>query len=160
MSELDATVFDRAAMKAFSPLAVNAKLTMEALGGGVYEVQGKEFTMRIRRGTGHARDILVTVLPTGERPADHDDMSKEIGLGVVAEFGGQCLSELPFDTEEECQCSAVYLANEADKLIMPFLLGTRNDFGELKEFVAARVEAAQRDLPDYRFPKNVRKEWV
>jgi len=49
------------------PLAANAKLTIQELGEGVYEVLGKDFTMRVRRGAGHRKDILVTVLPGGRR---------------------------------------------------------------------------------------------
>ena len=160
MSKPNTTTFSTAVARSFAPLAANAKLTIRELGEGIHEVQGKDFTMRVRRGTGHRKDILVTLLPTAERPADHDDLSKEIGLGVVAEFVGESLPELPIDTEEEYLRSADYLAKAADKLLLPYLLGTRNDFAELKRFVADRADKAVGEIPDYRFPKNVRKEWT
>ena len=160
MSKPNTTSFSKAVAKSFMPLAANTKLTIHELWEGVYEVLGKDFTMRVRRGAGHRKDILVTVLPTAERPADHEDLSKEIGLGVVAEFVGESLPELSIDTEEEYLRSAQYLATAADKLLLPYLLGTRNDFADLKRFVAVRADKAVGEIPDYRFPKNVRKEWT
>lgn len=160
MSKPNTATFDRAVANFFAPLAANAKLASQQLCDGVYEVQGKEITMRIRRGTGHRKDILVTLLPTAERPADNDDLSKEIGLDVVAEFCGQTVAESSLDTEEEYLRSAGVLATAADKLLFPYLLGDRTDFAELKKFVAARAEKAVSEIPDYRFPKNVRKEWI
>lgn len=160
MSKPTTSTFNKAVARSFAPLAGDAKLAIQQLGDGIYEVPGKDFTMRIRMGTGHRKDILVTMLPTAERPADNDDLCKEIGLGVVAEFAGASLTELPIETEEEYLHSADYLAAAADTLLLPYLLGTRNDFAELKRFVAARSAKAVGEIPDYRFPKNVRKEWT
>ena len=144
----------------FAPFVANTKLAIEELGEGIHEVQSKKFIMRIRRGTGHRNDILVTILATAERPANNDDLSKEIGLAVLAEFRGETLAESPFDTEEAYLRAAAELARAAEKLILPYLLGHRTDFTDLKKFVAARAEKALREIPDYRFPKNVRKEWI
>lgn len=160
MSKPNAATFNEAVARFFAPVAAKAKLAIQEFGEGVCEAQGKEFTMRIRRGTGHRKDILVTLLPTAERPADIDDMSKEIGLGVVAEFRGETLAESSLNTEEEYLRSAGKLATAAEKLLLPYLLGVRTDFAGLKEFVAARAEKAVSKIPDYRFPKNVRKEWI
>jgi hypothetical protein len=67
MSKPNNITFSKAVAKSFMPLAANAKLTIQELGEGVYEVLGKDFTMRVRRGAGHRKDILVTVLPGGRR---------------------------------------------------------------------------------------------
>lgn len=156
----NAATFNRAVANLFAPLAVNAKLTMHELDEGIHEMHGTEFTMRIRRGTGHCKGILVTLLPTAERPPDNNDLSKEIGLGVVAEFHHEKLAESAIDTEEDYLRSAGDLATAAGNMLLPYLLGNRSDFVELKEFVAARAQKAVSEIPDYRFPENVRKKWI
>lgn len=152
--------FDQAVAHHFAPLAVNAKLAIQHLCDGAYEVQGKEFIMRIRRGTGHRKDILVTLLQSAERPAENDDLSKEIGLGVVAQFYGEKLEEASLDTQEEYLRSAGSLAEAAGRLLFAYLIGDRTDFAQLKNFATARSGKAVSEIPDYRFPKNVRKEWI
>src|SRR6266705_2643473 len=85
--------FDNVVANFFAPLASRAKVELRRIVEGVYEIEGQGFTARIRYGTGHRKDILVTLLPTSEKPLDVADLSKEIGLGVVAKFHGENLTE-------------------------------------------------------------------
>lgn len=151
MSNPSPASFDKAVAKFFVPLAANAKLPICKLAEGIYEVQGVDFTMRIRRGIGHRKGILVTLLPTAERPADANDLSKEIGLGAAAEFRGETPAEPPFDTEDEYLHYAHELAAAAERILGPYLVSGRTDFAELKDFVAARAEAAASGFPDHWF---------
>ena len=160
MNNSTSNTFDEAVAKFFAPIVSRANLAIRKLGQGVYEVQSPEFTMRIRRGSGHRKDILVTLLPTAERPSDIRDLSKEIGFGVIANFHGEKLAELPFDTEDDYFRYASSLATAAEKFLLPYPLGLRTDFLEIKDFVKANVDKALSEMPKYRFPKNVRKEWT
>jgi hypothetical protein len=86
MSNLDKQVFDNAVRKFFTSLAVQEGQQLKKVAGGVFEIQSDNFTVRIRRVTGHYENILVTLMPTAERPYEISDLSKEIGLGVVMRF--------------------------------------------------------------------------
>lgn len=160
MKKPDLKTFDVAIAKSFAPIANHLKLQVRKLAEGVYEIESREFTVRIRHGTGHRKDILITFLPTAERPIDVGDLSKEIGLGVVVRFNGETLSDMQFDTEDEYLRYARDLAEAVKKYLVPYLLGLRTDFPEIKEFVAANAEKAVNEISGYRLPKNVRKEWI
>jgi len=152
--------FDKVVADVFRTLAVRSKSELRRIGEGVYEIEGHEFTTRIRRGTGHRKNILVTISPTTEKPTNLADLSGEIGLSVVAKFHGEKLTELSFDDEKEYLEYARNLANSAQKVLLPYLLGLRSDFSQIKEFVAKNAEESAEEVSKYRFPKNVRKEWI
>jgi len=160
MKNPNVRMFDDAAARFFAPIASRAKLPFQSLGDGVYEIQSREFTMRVRRGTGHRKDILITLLPTVERSADLGDLSKEIGLGVIAKFRGENLAEPSLATQEEYFRYSENLAIASERLLVPYLQGNKTDFSEIKAFVAKNAEKAVSEIPEYRFPKNVRKEWI
>jgi hypothetical protein len=101
---------------------------------GVYEVECPDFTARIRHGTGHRKGILVTLLPISEKPADIADLTSEIGLGVIAEFHGGKLTEVPLNSEEDYLRVASLLAASAERFLLAYLLHLKNDFEQVKQF--------------------------
>ncbi|MBI4658411.1 MAG: hypothetical protein HY735_06130 [Verrucomicrobia bacterium] len=156
MSKANTNLFREAVTKFFAPLAEQTGLTLSELADGVYEIEGAKFAMRIRRGTGHRKDMLVTLLATEGRPTDLFDLSHEIGLGMVAEFRGERIEADQKDDLKEAE----NLAHAAQKFLVPYLLGHRSDHAELTKFVEKRANEVSSEVPAYRFPKNVRKEWL
>jgi hypothetical protein len=147
--------FDDAVAKFFKPLANRFEFPITKLRDGIYEITGGAFAVRIRQGTGHRKDFVVTLAPLVLLPDDLDDLSHEIGLGVVAEFNGKQLHECG-----DFQCDFSEAAKFTELLCVPYLLGTKNDFGEIQYFVERKIEESGIQSKKYRFPRNVREEWI
>ncbi len=160
MKTANLSAFDDVVVNFFAPLADRAKTELRRVADGINEIGTQGFTARVRYGTGHRKDILVTLLATCEKPLEISDLSKEIGLGAVAKFRGENLPELPFQNEEEYLRYASNLAASAEKFLLPYLLGLRTDFSAIKEFVSKNGLEAAREVSEYKFPKDVRKEWL
>ncbi len=80
--------FEIGTVDAFEPLAIRAGLPLRKLHDGVYELVGKEFVMRIRRGTGHGKDFLVTLSRKDDVSDKPLELTGEVGLAVLAEYSG------------------------------------------------------------------------
>lgn len=162
--DTSAKIFDEGVAISFDPLAQRLKLPLRKMAEGVYEIPGRFFALRIRKGTGHTRDFLVTLLErasiseTSGSPRDLCD--GEIGLRVIAAFYGEKLGPHMFHTREGYLRAFEDESNAAEKFAAPFLLDLRSNFGDIRQFVARKVEEAGIRDKDYRFPPNVRKEWL
>jgi hypothetical protein len=156
----DRQIFKEAVRRYFAPRVAKAKLAIREITGELYEIQSKEFTVRLRQGIGHGKDILVTLFPTAERSADVDDLSGEIGLNKVAEFSGTWLPDYRNSSDEEYFKSVEKIAGWTEEFAFPFLLGQRSDFARLHDFVFQQNENVLKETPEGEFPKNVRREWI
>ena len=128
---------------------------MKKLRDGIYQIAGRDFAMRIRQGTGHRKDFVVTLAPKVSLPDDLDDLSQEIGLGVVAEYNGK-----PLQVRDDYQREFEEAAKTAETLLVPYLLETKTDFEEIRHFVECKVEESGIRTKKYHFPPNVREEWI
>ena len=147
--------FDDAADRFFLPLAKRAGLQIKKLCDGIYEIPGRTFVMRIRQGTGHRRDFLVTLAPKSSLPDNLDDLSQEIGLGVVAEYNGKQLQ-----VQSDYHSDFAEAAKIAEMFCIPYLLDTKKDFEEIRRFVECKITESGLETKKYRFPHNVREEWI
>ena len=117
--------------------------------------------MRIRRGVGHRKGILITLLPKQDLYYDHlENIHNELGLGNFVEFNNERLIESPIETTEDYILEAEKLAKVAEQYVIPYLLGAKTDFIEVKEYTEKRSAAAVREIKKYYIPRNVRKEWL
>ncbi|HVV49653.1 MAG TPA: hypothetical protein VHO06_08340 [Polyangia bacterium] len=124
-----AEVFERAIEAHFAPVITGAGLTLARIAAGVYEVAGREIAMRLRAGTGHKKDMLMTLVRRRGRTGDPYDLHDEIGAGWFAKQVGITMPEFSVDSEEGYMRSAFDLAQVAKTALLPYLLGTRLDFG-------------------------------
>ncbi len=147
--------FDDVVAQFFQPLANRVGFQLTKLRDGIYEIAGGMFAMRIRQGTGHRKDFVVTLAPKASLSDDLDDLGQEIGLGVVAEYNGKRLQET-----DDYQRDFSEAARIAELLCGPYLLDTKEDFGEIQHFVERKVEESGIKTKKYYFPRNVREEWI
>jgi hypothetical protein len=160
MSNIPSNTFDTLAARFFGPLAERAGLALRQVRDGIYEIAGQAFTVRIRRGTGHRKDFLVTLSPTRSGTEDFDDLRSEIGLGVLADYSERPLKPHPLDSLEDWQLAMGEAAEAARELCLPYLLGKQTDLEGVKQFIERRVEESGIRTKKYRFPRNVREEWI
>jgi len=155
-------IFDEGVARFFGPLAERINLPLRKPKDGIYEITGSTFTMRIRRGIGHTRDFLVCLSEKGSRPESLaiDELGGEIGLGVIAEFYGEKLVVHALHTEEGYLKAFEEAAKATEKFCIPYLLDLRSNFGEIRDFVERKIEASGVRTKEYRFPPNVREEWL
>ncbi|HUJ42108.1 MAG TPA: hypothetical protein VLW52_00750 [Opitutaceae bacterium] len=156
---ISAAMFDELVTRFFAPLAKRAGLPLEALGEGIYEVAGSKFAMRIRRGTGHRKDFLVT-LSLKQPEQNLDDLSGEIGLGVLADYRGRPLHAHALDSVEDWQLALEETARASEELCLPYLKGKQNDLDGVRRFIERKIDASGIRTERHRFPRNVREEWV
>jgi hypothetical protein len=147
--------FDNAVARCFQPFSERAGFPIRKLRDGIYEIAGQKFVMRIRRGTGHRKDFLVTLSRKASLSRDLDDLSHEIGLGVIAEYNGKQLQALGDYRREFAEAAKI-----AESLCLPYLLGTKTDFEDIQHFVERKVEESGIKTKSYHFPRNVREEWL
>jgi tetratricopeptide (TPR) repeat protein len=62
--------------------------------------------------------------------------------------------------KEDYLKGAENLARATEQFILPYLLGRRSDYAELRDFVEKQASKASSEVIDYRLPKSVRKEWL
>jgi hypothetical protein len=162
MLEASTNIFDQGVARFFKPLAESIKLPLRKPKEGIYEIAGSTFTMRIRRGIGHSRDFLICLSEKGTRPeaVAIDDLGGETGLGVIVEFYGEKLGVHALHTDEGYLNAFEEAAKAAEKFCVPYLLDLRSNFGEVRDFVERKIEASGARMKEYRFPPNVRKEWL
>jgi hypothetical protein len=154
--------FDAEVAHSFQPLADRAKLPLTKIKDGVYEMAGHSFVLRIRRGTGHARDFVVTLASRSSLSEDPEKLAGEIGLLNFAEVYGEQLNPHPLQTSAGYRKAFQEAADVAGKLCVPYLLGLRGDadFAKVREHVDRKIAAAGGQWNDAKFIKNVRKEWL
>ena len=159
MISIFSSKFDRLVSRYFEPLADRTGLKLVKVSHGIFEIAGKTFVVRIRLGTGHKTDFLVT-LSSEKSKKDIADLSNEIGLGVIAEYYKQPLRSQDFASDEEIHSAFLEAANTTEALCLPYLLGIRDSVADILEFVEEKIASSGIRDKKYRFPPNVREEWL
>jgi hypothetical protein len=154
--------FDNEVKRCFLPLANRASLSLQKLKEGVFEMSSHGFALRVRSGIGHARDFVVTLAKQSSLSKNYDELTGEIGLGNFAEVHGEKLELHPLHTPAGYHHAFEEAASLAGKLCVPYLIGVRGDadFEKVCEHVDRKKAEAGDKWKDYKFTKNVRKEWL
>lgn len=159
METITLETFDSAVSRYFEILAQKLELRLDRLKDGFYEIPSPYFTMRIRFEIGHRKSISATLFPTKERPANLDDKIRELGVAVFAGYNGEDMHTKPVSTVEEFLQLAELTAKMAERFCVPYLLGQKNDFEQVKEYVDKLIEESGIRQKKWSFPKNVQKRW-
>jgi len=130
------TDFEELVYSSFLPLASRHKLRLRKLREGIFQIDGIGFHLRIRKGTGHRADFLVTVLPAKYESVALEKLEGEIGLGVIVEFNGAA----GINTEKLNSEAFMKAAENSEKYCLPYLLGTKSDFDGILTFVEKKIE--------------------
>lgn len=150
--------FDDSVTAFYKPIADRAGLQLQKLRSGIYQIVGALFILRLRQGTGHKKDLLVTMAPIAASARDLDDLSGEIGLPLIAEYHGVEIPHEDITSSEGFYSSPRHVAEMIERFCMPYLLGQKSDFEELRSFVDRKIASAP--IPSFNFPPNVREEWL
>jgi hypothetical protein len=111
--------FEIGVADSFQPLAIRAGLPLRELHDGVYELVGKEFVMRIRRGTGHGKDFLVTLSRREDVSDNPLELTGEVGLAVLAEYGGATADALALTARDGSPGAFRRAAEAAERFVCP-----------------------------------------
>lgn len=147
--------FNASVARYFGPLVKRFALSLRERCKGVYEIDGNGFVVRIRQGTGHRDDFVVTLAAKGSLPEDINDLEGEIGLKVIAEYHG-----MKYEETGDYQRDFAEAGKVSEKLLFPYLLGINDDFDGLRQFVDRKAEETRRKYEPFRLPPNVREEWM
>jgi len=90
-------LFEFAIRDAFAPLGARAGLELREACDGVYEFERSGYAIRVRRGVGHKKDIVVTLLPATGQPATADICPGELRQHSWEIRGGEALSPNSLD---------------------------------------------------------------
>jgi ABC-type tungstate transport system permease subunit len=152
--------FDLAVWRPFEPIAKRLKLPLSRLKDDLYEIQSPYFSVHIQYTKGHlGKGILATLFPTNEQPANANDKVRAFGVGVIAKYYGADMQTHLVTTEEEFFQQAEHIAKMAEMYCAPYLLGTKDDFEQIKSYVDGLIEKSGIREKKWNFPKNVREEW-
>jgi hypothetical protein len=160
MEAMNDSAFDDAVVRFFGPLAVRANSSLQKLRDGIYQIAGTAFVVRIRRGTGHRKDFVVTLSPKKSGAEDLDDLSGEIGLGVFAEYHGRPLQMHELDSKKDWLLAFEEAARAAEVFCLPYLVGEQTDLQDVRHFIEQKVEESGIRTKKYHFPPKVREEWL
>lgn len=158
----DLRLFEKAVESFFGPLARNHGLSSCKASEGAYEFRSGLFVMRVRLDTGHARGINVLLRPTSLHDFDESKPSSEYGIANFMLLHGErpeC-AFIDVNTDEDFLTQAQLLAKAAERLLVPVLVGDSDDFRAVEELVKRRTAEDVEKIKQYRFPKNVREEWL
>jgi hypothetical protein len=152
--------FEVGVADAFQALAARSGLPLKKLRDGIYEMVGSGFVMRIRRGTGHGKDFLVTLSRKEDISADLLQLTGEVGLAVIAEYGGAVADALALSARDGSLGAFQRAAEGAERFCLPYLFGEKADFSEIQAFVEDKILKSGANTKKYYFPPNVREEWI
>jgi hypothetical protein len=141
------------------PVARGAGLLLRKVGSNLYEIGGSEFVLRIRKGTGHRDDLLVTVTSSGDTSLDLNSVKDEIGLGAIAQYYGAQFPAPDSSSITDFDLTAATAAQQAQSFILPILTGENKDFLAIKDFIKRKI-AENEQSKSYRNIPNVREEWT
>ena len=151
--------FDRAVPQHFGPLATRRGLDLSKE-GEFFQIVGKGFCLRVRLGPGHSTNVLVTVVPFSGAQLPFGSAGGEIGLGVIMEFYGDRLVDVPsIQDEVAMQHELERLARLADKYCGHFLLDRSSEWSRVQDFIENKIARSAVQSKTYNFPPNVREKW-
>lgn len=158
----DSKLFDKAVTDFFAPIAQELGLPLMRLNEGIYEIPSSYFILRIRLHTGHRRGLNVTLRQASFRVVDESKPFVQYGLGCFMEFHGEDLKHtfIEVDSNDAFMKQAQLLANATKRYGVPYLLGEGKDFHAIQRIVKKQADDNIKEIKKYRFPKNVRKEWI
>jgi hypothetical protein len=150
--------FYRVVPQHFGPLATRRGLELSNE-GDFFQIAGNGFCLRVRLGPGHRTNVLVTVVPFSGAKLPFGSPGGEIGLGVIMEFYGDRLVDVPsIQDEVAMQREIERLARLADKFCGHFLLDRSAEWSRVQDFVENKIRSEARSTTS-NFPPNVREEW-
>lgn len=158
----DAKIFDEAVAAFFEPIAQKLGLPLSKVKDGVYEIPSPHFIMRIRLDTGHRRGLNVILRPASAANFDENEPGVQYGIGVFMQLHGDGLEQTFIDVGSDADFfrRARLLAQAAERYGVPYLLGQGKDWEAVREMVSKKTAEDPEKIGKYRFPKNVRKEWI
>ena len=158
----DLKVFDEAVATFFEPIARRLALPLLKVRAGIYEIPSPHFIMRIWLDTGHRRGLNVILRQTSVHDFDENKPGVQYGIGAFMQFHGERLDQtfIEVDSDKEFFKRAQLLAQAADLYGVPYLLGRGEDWEAVKEMISKKTAEDLNKIGEYRFPKNVRKEWI
>jgi len=164
----DSELFDKTAEKLFAPIANKLGLPFFKVADGIYEIPSPYFIMRIRLDTGHSSRGLNVILRKTTLPDFVDNkVGYQLGIGCFRLFNGEELKPpcLRVFTDTEFLQQAEWYAEEAEHSGVPYLLGLKDDFEAVQNFMAKRSEPEVKRIREMnaRILRNmrgqVREEW-
>jgi hypothetical protein len=159
----DSQLFDEAVARYFRPQAERHGLSFTKIEDGIYDVGSGSFIMRIRLHTGHARGLNVMMRSSEFLNFGDDTHTPGVmyGIGCFIEHAGQDWREffIEVDSNETFLRQAEILAQAAERFLIPYLLGHRNDFCAIKANWDAKAARELEDLKKLKFPSFVQKRW-
>jgi hypothetical protein len=158
----DSKIFDEAIAKYFGPIAHELGLPLSKVDDGIYEISSPYFILRIRLHTGHRRGLNVMLRQASLRIFDEKEPFVQYGLGCFMEFHGEDLKQTFIDvnSDDDFMKQAQVLADATKRYGVAYLAGDGKDFDAVQEIVKKQAQEHIEELKKYRFPKNVRKEWI
>ena len=158
----DSKLFDEGMKTYFLPFAQKHGLSWAKERDGVYDILSPYYILRIRLDTGHRRGANVILRPASHRVFDENDPTVQIGLRWFAEFYGKKSQNLfnEVSDRESFLDQMRLLALAAEQYAEPYLLGRGRNWDAIKEQIRAGAHQESEAIKQYRFPKNVRKEWL
>lgn len=158
----DSKLFDKAVETHFEPLSRKLGLPLSKVQDGIYDIPSRQFIMRIRLDTGHHRGLNVSLRPASFLEFDENKPGIQLGIGCFIEFHGEDPRNtlIEVSSDEDFLERARLLAVMATKYAVPYLLGKGANWKTVSEMVQRQTEKDVEEINKYRFPKNVRKEWI
>ncbi|HTS16384.1 MAG TPA: hypothetical protein VMP11_02315 [Verrucomicrobiae bacterium] len=158
----DSQLFVKAVEAYFEPIARKLGLPLCKVRDGVYDIPSQYFIMRVRLDTGHRRGLNVILRPSSFREFDENQPNIQLGIGNFIQFHGENPQDtlIEVSSDESFLDRARLLAVAAAKYAEPYLRGQGTDWSSVSEMVRRKTEKDVVEIRKYRFPKNVRKEWI
>jgi hypothetical protein len=152
--------FDFAVSQYFEPMAKRFRLSISHLKDGLYEIQSPYYSMRIEYTEGHiGKQILATLFPTKDRPANVEDRVRKYGVGLIAKYNGVDMQTHPVRAVEDFLSQADHIEKMTEKFCVPYFLGQKNDFEQIESYAEGLIEKSGIRKMKWKLPKNAREEW-
>jgi hypothetical protein len=160
MINISEELFDSEVRRAFKPISEQLGVPLEQVIQGVYQLGSHGYWLRIRRGTGHRKDFLITLSIREKSKEELSDAIDEVGLGVIVEYKGSQLPQSSLDSLDDWKAALEQASRNTQQFLSPYLTGECNDFDEILNYIERKVIDTGIRGKTFRFPRNVREEWL
>jgi hypothetical protein len=62
--------------------------------------------------------------------------------------------------EDDAEKAFAVAAESSKSLVVPYLIGEKDEFAGLRQFVEEKIRQSGVREKKYKFPRNVREEWI
>lgn len=154
--------FEQAVIRHFEPIAREHNWPLIRRSDDTFEIESPFCVMRLSLHEGaHSRSLNAHLFPISSELSESSGPEGGTGVWPIAGYNGFDIKQyIPRGkSTEEFFSEAEYVSNVVKTYCIPYLLGQKSDWDDVREYWRKESEKELEKIRAYKFPPNVQKRW-